>query len=128
MDPAVSLQSQQVLAWIGFVLPHLAGFVLYLQPFCIKLHDHMLKYTFTHLLYIWEQNNQALGRKHLLRHFGCTSKCKSSSLLKNLTTESSTTGDLVCCPALLQKQPSSGKDLRYPMETNIIAPESKKHV
>lgn len=62
MDSAVSLQSQQVLAWMGFVLSLLAGFMLYLQPFCIKLHDHMLKYAFTHLLYTWEQNNQALGR------------------------------------------------------------------
>ena len=52
-DPAVSLQSQQVLAWMGFVLPIVASFMFYLQPFCIKLHDHMLKYAFTQLLYTW---------------------------------------------------------------------------
>lgn len=39
-----------VLAWMGFVLPIQAGFVSYLQSFCIKLHAHMLKFAFTHLL------------------------------------------------------------------------------
>jgi len=53
MDPAVSLQSQQVLAWMGFALPIVSGFTFYLQPFSIKLHDHMLKYAFTQLLYTW---------------------------------------------------------------------------
>lgn len=72
------------------------------------------------------QNNQPLGRKDPPGHFGCTSKCRLSSLLKNFTTESSAKGQSGVCTELPQEQPSSGKDLLYLVETNIEVPDREK--